>query len=198
MQLTTTNATLAAAWQEVSEQIELCGEKSNMAYWKDKLQAKGLQERVNYNTGAWDDGSGGSWPQKGGRKSTKERKRKRTPNRRYPPGYGPDEEVDDEESDSFLSAPRIKNEFGNGDEDMAFSGYLTPSYSTDISKRSRLNSAGRLTARLGTPFDGYRSQFSTPLRGIALAGTPSRTIKQENDIEYVKSHMKHPILLTIA
>ena len=183
----TTNATLACAWQEVIERYTRSGDTGDLGYWKDKIIARKYEKECIVASATRRAPKLGSRYQS----FTDQPKRKRSRNQPYP-AYIPEEEVDDEESDSFLTSSsydgtKIKREFGGVDEDNSFLHGLTPLHSTVSSKRRSHDMTRCSTVRLGTPFGGYHNKLATPKHRPSRINPKTRDYTGEYDMEYTTS-----------
>ena len=171
------NAILADAWKEVRERYEKFGDQNDLDYWKDKLLADKIGKGFDAHFRVEPTSNLGSQYPKGNDK----RKREGPSKLAYPWGNEAGEEIDDEESDSFLApaihtGTKIKTEFEDIEDDDNLFRDLSPPRSISSGKRSKLGSIGNFPARLGSPFGGYRR--------MSALGSPARAIKQEKGLEY--------------
>ena len=162
------NSVLREAWKEAKERyvkLRRSSATNDLAYWKDKLMAKQIQqefdgEDLRYTSSALDSKM---------ENSTKKRKHK----------HGSDTRgnaVDDEEPDAFFD-PKIKKEATETEEYNPFAKNFATSMSS--SKRSRPNSSGNFSRRLGSPFSYKSSALTTPIGELQVSKSPDRPIKQK-------------------
>lgn len=179
----TTNPLLAKAWKEYIGQYNkenTIVEWKELEHWKARLHA----QRMDHMT------PGGMKKEKlHTRKVPEGRKRKGTPNIKYPPGYR-NEEVDDEESDNLFlpkgdaAAPEIKHEPNDSiswEEMEALYADPDPPYptSSQSSKRSKLDLSGRFSIRPSTPLNG---RLGTPTPSSIRHGTPFKAVNKKIDV----------------
>ena len=178
----TSKPLLAKAWKEYTGQYKggQILEWKSLDFWKARLHAQRL-----------DNSTPGGFKKEGlsAEKMPKDRKRKGTPNFKYPPGYL-NEELDDEEPDDvFLpkanaAASKIKQESSNSissDEMDALYGDAGPPYPTpsQSSKRSKLDPSGRFSARSLTPSISRNSRPTTATPSSLRHGTPYQSTKKK-------------------
>ena len=181
----TGNSSLTRAWTEYTSQYQ--GDKifewKYLDHWKARLHA----QRMDQGT------PGGVKKERlpAGRMS-EGRKRKGTPQFKYPPGYH-NEEVDDEESEHLFlprdnsAGPKIKQEtnysISSDEMDALYSGpdppYLSSSQS---SKRSKLDFSGRFSLRPSTPLRAGTGGLATPRSSSTRHATPFQTTSDKTDV----------------
>lgn len=180
IQDSTSKPSLAKAWKEYTDQYKGDLEWKSLDFWKARLHAQRL-----------DNSTPGGFKKKSlsAEKMPKDRKRKGTPNFKYPPGYR-NEELDDEEPDDVFfskanaAGSKIKQEFKNSmssDEMDALYGDADPSYPTPSrsSKKSKLDSSGRFSARPLTPSISRNSRPTTATPSFLGHGIPCQSTKKK-------------------
>ena len=163
------NPILEEAWKEAQEccMKGKLGATDNLAYWKDKLMAKHMQQEINGEHHS--NQSPMLHPEI--RKSTEKRKRRHDDINR-------ENVTDDEEPGMFLN-PKIKKEALETDAYYPSTGLFSSSRPSELSKRRKLNCDGSFPRRLGSPFSYRSSALTTPVGELRISESPGRTEKQK-------------------